>query len=187
VNLRGRGKCRVQTRPRHRGDAAPRHPQHGHRRPPSSRSPHAATPSARRRTWRKRITRSCEAYELDLPMLMTQRNPKTGASRQRYESYKSARCLRDATKLGANWSDIRWDFSRGWMDFSPTAKMLQKSHAEVIEALAEWRRLRAIDESSGSFVNEFGFVQTASQLGGGRLQGVHLAGLRADGDGVYRI
>ena len=103
-----------------------------------------------------------QAYELDLPMLMTQRNPKTGASRQRYESYKSARCLRDAMKLGANWSDIRWDFSRGWMDFSPTAK----SHAAVIEALVERRRLRAIDESSGSSVNEFGFVQTASQFGG---------------------
>ena len=105
-----------------------------------------------------------KAFEIDLPMVMTQRNPKaTGTvSRRRYESYKVARSLREATKLGATWDDIRWDYSRGWIDFGPTAR----SSAATLEELFDRRRLRPIDQIAGSSVNEFGHVKSANMFAG---------------------
>ena len=105
-----------------------------------------------------------QAYEFDLPLVMTQRNPKSkdSLSRHRYELYKSARNLREAVKLGATWNDIRWDYSRGWCDFSPTAK----SHAADIEELIERRRRQPINETPGSYVNEHGIAKTSNLFSG---------------------
>ena len=61
------------------------------------------------------------AMQYNLPLVMQQRNPKKGASRLRYEKYKHGRTIRDLVKLGAKMDDVKWDYSRGYIDFSPTA------------------------------------------------------------------
>jgi len=73
-------------------------------------------------------------------MVIEQRNPKSKgtASRLRYEKYKSAKCLRDIKKMGGTWQDITWDFSRGYIDFGPTAA----SSAAVVELVEAPRRDR---------------------------------------------
>ena len=80
------------------------------------------------------------AFEHNLPMVIEQRNPKSKgtASRLRYEKYKSAKCLRDIKKMGGTWQDITWDFSRGYIDFGPTAA----SSAAVVELVEAPRRDR---------------------------------------------
>jgi len=62
------------------------------------------------------------ALEMNLPMVMQQRNLKRqhSSSRQRYEMYKSGKTLRDVKKLGATWEDVIWDYARGYIDFSPS-------------------------------------------------------------------
>ena len=88
------------------------------------------------------------AFEHNLPMVIEQRNPKSKgtASRLRYEKYKSAKCLRDIKKMGGTWQDITWDFSRGYIDFGPTAA----SSAAVVE-LVEAREARPISDSPASY------------------------------------
>jgi hypothetical protein len=96
------------------------------------------------------------AFDLSLPMVMEQRNPKSkgSSSRLRYEKYKSATCLRDIKKMGGTWQDITWDFARGYVDFSPTAK----SSAAVI-ALTDTRDARPISDSPAAYVTSDGNVQ----------------------------
>ena len=64
-----------------------------------------------------------KALEIDLPLVFQQRNPKKvrSSSRHRYEEYKKAKTIREAKKLKAKWEDLVWDYSRGWIDFSPAA------------------------------------------------------------------
>lgn len=73
------------------------------------------------------------ALALDLPLRFVQQNQKRGASRQRYERYKRATTLRDAKLMGGTWSEIKWDYERGFIDFTPTAE--RATHADLIE---EW-------------------------------------------------
>ena len=47
-----------------------------------------------------------QAYENDLLLVFTQKNPKRLTSRKRYEKYKSTTNLRAAVNFGATWDDI---------------------------------------------------------------------------------
>ena len=89
------------------------------------------------------------AFELDLPMVMEQRNPKSksSASRIRYKKYKPAKCLRDVKMLSGSWADITWDYSRGYIDFGPTA-----ASSAAVAALVEVREARPISDSAASNV-----------------------------------
>jgi transposase InsO family protein len=62
-----------------------------------------------------------DAFRRDLPVIFVQRNPKTATSksRKRYESYKSARTLREALLFGATVADIGWDYIRGFFIILP--------------------------------------------------------------------
>ena len=95
------------------------------------------------------------AMQFNLPLVMQQRNPKKGASRLRYEKYKHGRTIRDLVKLGAKMDDVKWDYSRGYIDFSPTAA----SNA-TLARLVEDDRCRPIADSPGSYVDEDGNVLT---------------------------
>ena len=101
------------------------------------------------------------ALELNLPMVMQQRNPKMSntSSRARYERYKRATTLREAKRLGAEWKDIIWDYSRGWIDFSPTAA----SNANLAELIERWEN-RPINSSPAAYVNSEGIVNTSNPV-----------------------
>ena len=101
------------------------------------------------------------AFEHDLPVRMEQKNPKQkgSSSRLRYEKYKRAQRLRDVKNFGGTWSDIVWDFSRGFIDFSPTVA----SSANVIE-LMEARQSRPISDSAAAFANVEGHVHVQDQF-----------------------
>ena len=75
------------------------------------------------------------ALEMNLPMVMQQRNPKRAqsASRHRYEKYKSEKTLREVKNLGAEWDDVIWDYERGYIDFSPTTA----SNANLVELVEQ--------------------------------------------------
>ena len=92
------------------------------------------------------------AFELKLPMVMQQRNPKTqrSTSRARYEKYKSAKTLWKAKKLGAESKDIVWDYERGYIDFSPLAA----SDANLVELIDTWEQ-RGIASSTAAYVDKF--------------------------------
>ena len=62
-----------------------------------------------------------DAFRRDLPILFVQKNPKsaTTKSRKRYESYKSARTLREALLFGATVADLGWDYVRGFFSILP--------------------------------------------------------------------
>ena len=90
-----------------------------------------------------------QAYENDLPLAFTQKNPKRLTSRKRYEKYKSATNLRAAVSSGATWNDIKWDFDRGWVDFEPTAR---SSHATISELL-ERQQERPMNSTPNGNVN----------------------------------
>ena len=94
------------------------------------------------------------AFDLDLPLVMQQKNPKMtrSASRLRYEKYKAARCLRDVKRLGGSWADIVWDYERGYCDFSPSAA--RSNFADLLEE--RWDRGIAI--SPAALVNDEGMV-----------------------------
>ena len=99
------------------------------------------------------------ALELNLPMVMQQRNPKRqhSESRARYEKYKSGRTLREVKNLGAKWEDVVWDYSRGYVDFSPTTE----SNANLAKLMHEWES-RGIDSSPAAYVTSEGVVNTSN-------------------------
>ena len=101
-----------------------------------------------------------QAYENDLPLVFTQRNPKRHEkrSRTRYEKYKSALNLREAITRGATWDDIKWDFDRGWVDFTPTAR---SNHATIID-LMERQRMRTMNDNSSN-LNYLTFEESIQQ------------------------
>ena len=101
------------------------------------------------------------AFELNLPMLMQQRNPKAqrSTSRARYEKYKGGKTLREVKRLGAEWKDIVWDYSRGFIDFSPAAA----SNA-VLEDLVDAYEHRDIDMSAAAYVDASGIVNTSDHF-----------------------
>jgi len=103
-----------------------------------------------------------QAYENDLPLAFTQKNPKRLTSRKRYEKYKSATNLRAAVSSGATWNDIKWDFDRGWVDFEPTAR---SSHATISELL-ERQQERSMNSTPNGNVNEQGHPKTAGAFSG---------------------
>ena len=107
------------------------------------------------------------AFELKLPMVMQQRNPKTqrSTSRARYEKYKSAKTLWEAKELGAEWKDIVWDYERGYIDFSPSAA----SNANLAELINTWEQ-RGIASSPAAYVDNFGIVNTSNPLNGMSLE-----------------
>jgi len=84
------------------------------------------------------------ALEVNLPMVMQQRNPKRdhSVSRHRYEKYKSGKTLREVKGLGAKWDDVVWDYARGYIDFSPTTA----SNANLVELVNQWEK-RGIESS----------------------------------------
>ena len=103
------------------------------------------------------------AMELGLPLVLQQRNPKQvrdgkpSSSRARYEKYKSAKTLRQIKQLSGTWEDIVWDYSRGYIDFSPTAA----SNANLVGLIDAWES-RSIDSSPAAYVNSEGTVNTSS-------------------------
>jgi hypothetical protein len=99
------------------------------------------------------------ALEMNLPMVMQQRNPKRAqsVSRQRYEKYKSGKTLREVKNLGAKWEDVVWDYARGYIDFSPTTA----SNANLAELVEQWEN-RGIESSPAAYVNSEGIVNTSS-------------------------
>ena len=84
------------------------------------------------------------ALEMNLPMVMQQRNPKRAqsASRHRYEKYKAGKTLREVKNLGAKWDDVIWDYERGYIDFSPTTA----SNANLVALVKQWEQ-RGIESS----------------------------------------
>jgi len=98
-----------------------------------------------------------KAFELNLPLVLQQRNPKAqrSASRQRYEKYKSEKCLRDVKKMGGSWADISWDYCRGWIDFTPSA--VRVNFADLWDE----RRDRGIAVSASAQVDVFGNTVTS--------------------------
>ena len=103
-----------------------------------------------------------QAYENDLPLAFTQKNPKRLESRARYEKYKHASNLREAVTFGASWDDIKWDYDRGWVDFERTAR----SNQATINELLERQRMRPMNVTSGGNVNEEGHSRTAGVFNG---------------------
>jgi transposase InsO family protein len=101
------------------------------------------------------------ALDLNLPLVMQQRNPKRqqSESRRRYEKYKTGKSLRDVKKLGAKWEDVIWDFSRGYIDFSPAAT----SNSHLAALVDAWEN-RGIDSSPAAYVNSEGIVNTSNPL-----------------------
>jgi hypothetical protein len=101
------------------------------------------------------------AFVNDLPAEYQQRKPKsaTSASRVRYEKYTGARALREAKTKGATWDDIKWDFSRGYIDFKHTA-----GYVDLGEC---WRRRvgGGIGLSPAAAVDEFSNVVYTGQFG----------------------
>jgi hypothetical protein len=99
------------------------------------------------------------ALEVNLPMVMQQRNPKRdhSVSRHRYEKYKSGKTLREVKGLGAKWDDVVWDYARGYIDFSPTTA----SNANLAELVDLWEN-RGIESSPAAYVNSEGIVNTSS-------------------------
>jgi hypothetical protein len=104
-----------------------------------------------------------KALEINLPLVFQQRNPKLGRtlSRQRYEDYKKATTLRAAKKLKASWADLVWDYSRGWIDFSPAA-----SSNAVLNELIMDDYLRTVNDSPAAYVNQEGFPTTSDKFSG---------------------
>jgi hypothetical protein len=90
---------------------------------------------------------------------MQQRNPKQkhSLSRFRYEKYKAGKTLREVKMLGATWADVLWDYSRGFIDFSPSAA----SNANLVELVEAWEN-RGIESSPAAYVNSEGMVNTSS-------------------------
>ena len=101
------------------------------------------------------------AFEHDLPLRLDQKNPKQRgtSTRVRYEKYKHAQRLRDVKRLGGSWGDIVWDFSRGFIDFSPSVA----SSASILELL-EARRSRPISDAAAAFANVEGHVHVQDQF-----------------------
>ena len=99
------------------------------------------------------------ALEVNLPMVMQQRNPKRdhSVSRHRYEKYKSGKTLREVKGLGAKWDDVVWDYARGYIDFNPT----MASNANLVELVDQWEN-RGIESSPAAYVNSEGIVNTSS-------------------------
>jgi len=104
-----------------------------------------------------------KALEINLPLVFSQRNPKTerSTSRKRYEGYKKAKTLREAKKLKASWEDLVWDYSRGWIDFSAAAS----SNAVLNEIIMD-DYLRAINDSPSAYANQDGHPTTADKFSG---------------------
>ena len=102
------------------------------------------------------------AFEHDLPVRLDQKNPKQRgtSTRVRYENYKQAQRLRDVKKFGGTWGDIVWDFSRGYIDFSPSVA----SSASILE-LIKARETRPILDSAAAFANVEGHVHVQDQFG----------------------
>ena len=102
------------------------------------------------------------AFEHDLPVRLDQKNPKQRgtSTRVRYENYKQAQRLRDVKKFGGIWGDIVWDFSRGYIDFSPSVA----SSASILE-LIKARETRPISDSAAAFANVEGHVHVQDQFG----------------------
>ena len=105
------------------------------------------------------------AMQYSLPCEMQQRNPKSGSSRARYEKYKHGKTLREIKRTGATWGDIVWDYSRGYIDFSPTAA----SNAAIAKML-ERDQLTPIASSPGSYIDDEGHVVTNGQFCGGAFE-----------------
>ena len=55
----------------------------------------------------------------DVRITMKRSNPKLkgGASRERYESYKRAKTLKDFLLRGGTKGDLKWDYIHGFIDF----------------------------------------------------------------------
>ena len=101
------------------------------------------------------------ALQLNLPLVMQQRNPKRqhSESRRRYEKYKAGKTLRELKTLGATWEDVIWDYARGYMDFSQVAT----SNSHLAALVDAWEN-RGIESSPAAYVSADGIVNTSSPV-----------------------
>ena len=86
------------------------------------------------------------AKDHNLPVRFVQKNPKLGKSFYRYEQYKSAETLREVYSLlqehdyhGKAWADIKWDYSRGYIEFPLNEPATEGHYVQAQAMVSAWR------------------------------------------------
>ena len=59
---------------------------------------------------------------------------------------------------GASWDDTKWDFDRGWTDFTPTAR---SSHATITDPMGR-QRMRTMNSNSSN-LSGFAFGESTQR------------------------